>query len=113
MYPVYGHVGFNDHNQFVGDQTQCRFSHRLSGTIVFCQGIIERDFLITKARLFTSRPCCPNVLGKLDQLFEHLGRRDGVGVISQWDSSVIGDPKNPIITGYSVEAEAPRSTVAS
>ena len=49
--------------------------------LVLGQGVVERDLFACQAGLFTSGALL-NVLGQLDQLFEHLRRRDRIGVIA-------------------------------
>ena len=54
----------------------------LPGALVLGQSVVEGDFLVAETGLLAARPCRPDVLGKLDQFFEHLRRRDGIGVIA-------------------------------
>jgi hypothetical protein len=66
----------------VCDVAQSGFAHDLPRALVFGERVVERDFFIRKARLLAARPCRPDVVGKLDQFFDYLGSRDGVGVIA-------------------------------
>jgi len=50
--------------------------------LVLGKRIIEGAFFVCETRLLAAQPCRPNVLGKLDQFFDHLSSGDGVGVIT-------------------------------
>ena len=47
------------------------------------QGVIEGDFFVREARLLAARSCRPNVLGKLDQFFDHPRRLRRRGSLAQ------------------------------
>jgi hypothetical protein len=57
-------------------------AHDLPCALVLGGRIIERNFVVREARFLAARSCCPDVLGKLDQFFDHLRGRDGVGVVA-------------------------------
>ena len=59
------------------------FAHDLPRALVLGECVIKGDFLIREARFLAARSCRPDVLGKLDQFFEHLSSGEGVGVIAR------------------------------
>ena len=75
-------VALDDRNKLVRDHPQGRFSHHLTGALVLGECVAKRHLLVAEVRFLSARACRPNVLGKLDQFFEHLRRRNGVGVIA-------------------------------
>ena len=53
-----------------------------TAALVFGQRIVEGDFFLATGLFLAARPGRPDVLGKLDQLLDHLRRGDGVRVIA-------------------------------
>ena len=82
VHPVDRDVALDARHKLVCNDPQRGFAHDLSRALVLGERVVERDFFVGEPRLLAARPRRPDVLGKLDQFFEHLRRRDGVGVIA-------------------------------
>src|SRR4051812_13426219 len=81
VYPIGADVAFDDLNKLVRNDTEGRFPHDFPSTLVLGQSVIEGDLFIAEASLLTARPCCSDVLGKLDQFLKYLGCRDRVRMV--------------------------------
>lgn len=82
VHPVDAQVALDYHDKFVRDHPQRRFAHRFPRTVVLGQCVVEGDLLIAQTRFLAACARRPNVLGMLDQFFEHLSRGEGIGVVA-------------------------------
>src|SRR3984893_14548407 len=82
VHPVHRDVALDARYQLVRDDPQSGFAHDLPCALVLGERVIERNFFIREARFLAARSCRLDVLGKLDQFFDDLRGREGVGVIT-------------------------------
>lgn len=52
----------------MGNGLQSGLAQNFPGALVFCQHIVEGDFLVSEAGFFTPRMSCPNIPRQLDEL---------------------------------------------
>ena len=65
------------------DHRQLRIAHYFTRALVFGQSIVERSLLVAKAGFFALFSRGANILGKLDEFFQHLRGGQGVGKAPQ------------------------------
>ena len=63
------------------DEIQLVVAHRLHGAVVGGEGVVECLLLIRQPHLLARLGGGIEILGELDQLFDHLHRRDGTVVV--------------------------------
>jgi len=83
MHPIDGHVAPDDRDQFLGNHAKGWLAHQLAGALVLGQGIVKYDLLLRQPSLLTAGTGGADVRGNLDEFFQHLRRRDGVGVVAR------------------------------
>ena len=81
VHPIDTDVTLEAREQLVGDHSEVRLPHDIAGALILGEGIVESDFFVG-GLLVTAFVRGADILGKLDQLLEHLHGRDRVQMVA-------------------------------